>query len=138
MKQRTKILAFAGAMMLLCSTFPAHASAESQQILCGDLDGNGVLNASDLTLLKRGLLSGMDAHSAAIAEVTADGKANLADAEMLRDYLIKKNRRISGHLLHGTGSIGTVRQEANGISQPRCQRGQQRQRRLCELASACG
>ncbi len=89
-QQARKIAALASAWMMLCSTVPANVSAEAQPYLRGDLDRNGVLDGRDLTLLKRGLKNGMDTLTAGIADVTADGKADLADAAMLSDYLLAK------------------------------------------------
>lgn len=59
--------------------------------LLGDLDDNGILTASDLTLAKSGIYNGFDsvAHQYA-ADINADGMVNLTDIELLRDYLIGK------------------------------------------------
>lgn len=58
-------------------------------MLRGDLDGNGRLNAADLTLMKRALLGTPDTVTAGIMDVSGDGQADSADARMLRDYLLQ-------------------------------------------------
>ncbi len=63
--------------------------------LRGDLDFNGKLNAADLTLLKRGLLSGFDPVCAYIADCGDTESAgdtptvNAEDARALCDYLLR-------------------------------------------------
>lgn len=61
---------------------------DTYTFLHGDLDRSGRLDARDLTLLKRGLLTGFDTVSAQIADCNADGTADLRDAELLRDGLL--------------------------------------------------
>ena len=93
MKQKSRrIAALTGAMIVLMQGFnqPNTVFAEAQQYLRGDMDQNGVLDARDLTLMKRNLMNGMDAMKSNIADVTADGIADITDAEMLRDYLLAK------------------------------------------------
>ena len=57
-------------------------------LLRGDLDMNGRLNACDLSLLKRGLMTGFDAVSAQIADCSGDGTVDLRDARLLMDGLL--------------------------------------------------
>ena len=56
--------------------------------LRGDLDRSGTLNAVDLTLMKRGLLYGMDEVCAKIADCNGDGAVSGTDAALLRDGLL--------------------------------------------------
>lgn len=63
-----------------------------KKILLGDVDCNGVLTASDLSLLKRGLMT--DQYDNSVAKVNADVdqsyEINHDDAELLRDFLVGK------------------------------------------------
>lgn len=65
------------------------------EFLLGDLDDNGIVNAIDLTLAKRGCLEGKfdsKAHQLA-ADMNADGSVDAADIEILRDYIIGKTTK---------------------------------------------
>jgi hypothetical protein len=97
--------------------------------LRGDLNSDGKLDACDLTLMKHGLMSEFESPSAQIADVNADGITDRSDAEMLRDYLLTKIDCFPEQY---------VIEPEDGIPQPRRQCGQQRERRICELASARG
>ena len=65
---------------------------EPKKILLGDVDCNGVLTASDLSLLKRGLMT--DKYDNSVAKVNADVdqsyEINNDDAELLHDFLVGK------------------------------------------------
>ena len=57
---------------------------EGTQAGSGDLDGNGEVNVSDVTLLINAVLTGdMTGIDAAAADVTGDGEVNVADITML-------------------------------------------------------
>ena len=57
----------------------------------GDLDRNGSINAADLALLKRGILSeNADPAFLKSADVNESGAVNALDAEMMRDFLTGK------------------------------------------------
>lgn len=55
--------------------------------LRGDLDENGTLDASDLSLMKQGLLGGLDEICTQIADFNADGSADSRDAAALSMFL---------------------------------------------------
>ncbi len=88
--KRHRIIGMAVMLMMLPNTVPFPAAAESVQYLRGDLNFDGKLNACDLTLMKRGLMTEFEPLAAQIADVNADGTADRNDAEMLRDYLLTK------------------------------------------------
>ncbi len=88
--KKHRILGMAVMLMMLQSTVSFPAAAESVQYLRGDLNFDGKLNACDLTLMKRGLMTGFEPLAAQIADVSADGITDRNDAEMLRDYLLTK------------------------------------------------
>ena len=88
--KRHRIIGMAVMLAILQSTVYLPASAESAKYLRGDLNSDGKLNACDLTLMKRGLMTGFEPLAAQIADVNADGITDRNDAEMLRDYLLTK------------------------------------------------
>lgn len=87
----------------LCSVLPAilllygfaaapQSSAHAEQTsVLGDLNEDGIINAVDLTLLKRGILSDALPHlQRCRADTNADGKTDRTDADAMRDYLLSK------------------------------------------------
>ena len=79
----------------LCSALPQTAlAAEPVTVYVGDCDGNGRLNAADLTVMKQMLLGISPANRYAFAETAADvngdGTPGLADAVMLQQYLLRQ------------------------------------------------
>lgn len=70
--------------------------------LYGDLDGNGMVNAMDLQLLKSYVLSNttsFPADDASFGDLTGDGQVNKADVQILQDYLMS---RCNGFIQQGT------------------------------------
>lgn len=63
--------------------------------LRGDLDRNGSVNVSDLTLLKHGIFYGADQYVQAIADINGDGSLSPADAKALTELLCGK--AVSGY-----------------------------------------
>ena len=62
-----------------------------QKLMLGDLDGNGRINAVDLSILKSGLLGrALTAAQQQAADVNGDGVFNADDAKLHRDYLLAK------------------------------------------------
>ena len=89
-----RITSLAAALAVLgsvCSAMPQTAfAADSVRVYYGDCDGNGKINAADLTAMKQ-LLSGKSVayeYASAAADVNADGRPSLADAIMLQQYLL--------------------------------------------------
>ena len=87
----------------LCSVLPAilllygfaaapQSSAHAEQTsVLGDLNEDGIINAVDLTLLKRGILTETLTHTQRCrADTNADGKTDRTDADAMRDYLLSK------------------------------------------------
>ena len=65
--------------------------APAPDSVLGDLDRDGRINAQDLTLLKRGILSeSSDAAFKKAADINESGAVNALDAEMMRDFLTGK------------------------------------------------
>lgn len=70
--------------------------------LYGDLDGNGMVNAMDLQLLKSyvlGNITSFPAGDASFGDLTGDGQVNKADIQILQDYLMS---RCNGFIQQGT------------------------------------
>ena len=68
----------------------------SDSNVLGDLNGDGKLTASDLSLLKRGILKSDSSSSfKKTADVNNSGKVTAADAEMLHDFLTGKIKAFS-------------------------------------------
>lgn len=70
--------------------------------LYGDLDGNGMVNAMDLQLLKAyvlGSISSFPAGDPSFGDLTGDGQVDKADVQILQDYLMG---RCNGFLQQGT------------------------------------
>ena len=63
--------------------------------LRGDLDRNGVVNVSDLTMLKHGIFYGADSYIQAIADINGDGTLSPADAKAMTELLCGKS--VSGY-----------------------------------------
>ena len=79
----------------LCSALPQTAlAAEPVTVYVGDCDGNGRLNAADLTVMKQMLLGISPANRYEFAETAADvngdGAPGLADAVTLQQYLLRQ------------------------------------------------
>ena len=55
--------------------------------LRGDLNQDGTVDVFELALLKHGLIAGMDALTAEIADIDHDDKADSKDAELMTLYL---------------------------------------------------
>ena len=67
------------------------STVDPSDFVLGDVDRNGALTASDLSLLKKGIHSGSaDSEFIRCADVNQSGVVNLSDAEMLRDFLVGK------------------------------------------------
>ncbi|MCI8776396.1 MAG: family 43 glycosylhydrolase [Oscillospiraceae bacterium] len=63
----------------------------SQKIVLGDVNMDGVINAFDLCLAKRGIMNGFSGSAAEIsADVDQSGKADAEDAAYLAEFLTKK------------------------------------------------
>ncbi len=89
---RKRMLSFAAAASLLgalCGAYPISVFAD-QTGLTADLDGNGRINAADLTVMKQALLNSrtLSGLQQLQADVNADGAVNISDAVMLTKYLI--------------------------------------------------
>ena len=66
----------------------ALAIPAEDDVLAGDMDGNGIVNISDLTLLKRGIAKGFaDTKAQKAADFNLDGKVTNDDAKMLVLFL---------------------------------------------------
>jgi len=90
-KRLTSLAAAAAVLGSVCSAMPQTAfAADTVRVYYGDCDGNGKLNASDLSAMKQLLLSGSTAYeyAAAAGDVNKDGSVTAADAVMLQQYLL--------------------------------------------------
>ena len=54
----------------------------------GDVDGNGLINIEDVTLLVDVLLSGSTSFDMVAADCNLDGEVNINDVTLLVDYLL--------------------------------------------------
>ncbi|HAG12301.1 MAG TPA: carbohydrate-binding protein [Ruminococcus sp.] len=75
------VLSMLGSM---CGLMPVQAAAPQYY---ADLDGNGTINACDLSVMKTMIANGQ---SVPAADVDADGKTTVEDAVMLQEYLLAK------------------------------------------------
>ena len=66
-------------------------AADSSEAIAGDLSGNGILDAADLSLMKKGILENKkDAAFGQTGDVNQSGAVNEKDVSMLHDYLLSK------------------------------------------------
>lgn len=61
----------------------------------GDVDNDGIINGFDLALLRSGLIDGFDGTAALAADVNQNGKADIADAVMLQQFLLGNIKNFS-------------------------------------------
>lgn len=64
-------------------------------LLRGDVNGDGTVNAADVTLLKRGLFNGFDEICTQVADLNDDGRTNAADLKTLRDWITGRDATLT-------------------------------------------
>lgn len=65
-------------------------SAGTKEIIRGDVNFDGKIDVSDLTLTKRYLLNGTADAAEAAADVNQSGVFNVTDIQLLQDYLVAR------------------------------------------------
>ena len=94
MKYKKTKAAVLAAVLTAAQVMPAHmlytAAADQQSFCYADMDGNGRLNAADLTLMKRGFAKPdtLTALQKTLFDTSANGEMDAEDIKLLRDYLI--------------------------------------------------
>lgn len=88
---------FAGTFLLSCCGILQMPVSAEEIYLRGDLDGDGILTARDLSQMKAVIAAGQPAYgiTAGICDLDADGAVTAADARMLGDYLACRIDRFS-------------------------------------------
>lgn len=70
-------------------------TASAATTILGDINGDGRINAKDLTIYKRALLNNT-ALSLDVADLNADGAADIKDVYELQDYLLCRTKGFTG------------------------------------------
>lgn len=73
----------------------SHWTASAATTILGDINGDGRINAKDLTIYKRALLNNT-ALSVDVADLNADGVADIKDTYELQDYLLCRTKGFTG------------------------------------------
>ncbi len=88
--------------------------------LHGDMNGDGVLNALDLNILKRGLTAGFAKEAAQqAADLNSDDQISMADTVLLAKYLITGSCDFNGrkyYAMHGTINSGVLEDSNAGFT----------------------
>lgn len=79
-------------------------TASAATTIFGDINGDGSINAKDLTLYKRALLSNT-ALPLDIADLNADGSADIKDVYELQDYLLCRRNLFTANQSHAIADM---------------------------------
>lgn len=78
-----------GGYLLNLDSFQFSTERIAQAAIAGDISGDGIISAADLTLAKRGILNGFtDRAAEQAADIDENGRAGSMDIDLLRDYLL--------------------------------------------------
>lgn len=58
----------------------------------GDMNFDGIVNAFDLAVMRKGIISSFDDTMSGIADVTADGQTDANDLSLLTDFILSKKK----------------------------------------------
>lgn len=88
---KTKKLISALLALAVTSQFSAAFAAETRQLITGDVDGNGVVDITDLTQISLAVVGDITLSDEQVtaADINRNGEADLADLARLRQYVSK-------------------------------------------------
>ena len=88
MKNKRAFIAAILSAMLVTAGFPVAASAAENEVLLGDVDGNGVVNVVDATLVQMiaAEMTTVSDERMKAADVDGNGDVNVVDATLIQQY----------------------------------------------------
>ena len=90
MKSKRAFIATVLSAMLITAAFPIAASAAGNEVLLGDVNGNGKVEVTDATMVQMiaAELTTVSAERMKAADVNGDGEVNIADVNCLIDVIL--------------------------------------------------
>ena len=88
MKSKRAFIATVLSAMLITAAFPVAASAAGNEVLLGDVNGNGKVEVTDATMVQMiaAELTTVSAERMKAADVNGDGEVNISDATLIQQY----------------------------------------------------